>query len=271
MINPERFHGRVALITGAARGQGRSHAVQLAAEGADIIAIDICAEYATTDYPGATSDDLDETARQIKELGQRVVAIRADVRDLDELRAAVNAGVLELGRLDVAVANAGICVLTAWDEVTPQIWQDTIDTNLTGVWHTMITAAPHLIATGGGSIVAIGSTCGVQGVPFFAPYVAAKHGLVGVAKTMANELATHSVRVNVVHPTGVVTDLTDGLGRIGELIERNPKIGVTFANALAVERMEPIDVTRAVLFLASDEARYITGAELVVDAGNTNF
>jgi SDR family mycofactocin-dependent oxidoreductase len=267
----DRFVGKVALVTGAARGQGRSHALGRAAEGADVIALDICDEYETTDYAGATEADLAETARLVEKLDRRVVATKVDVRDLGALRTAVDAGVAELGRLDVVAANAGICVLTAWNEVTPQIWQDTLDTNLTGAWHTMIATVPHLIAAGGGSIVCTGSTCGVRGVPFFAPYVAAKHGLVGVARTLANELAEHSVRVNVVHPAGVLTELTNGLGRIGELIDRHPKLAGTFNNALPVERLEPVDITRAVLFLASDDARYVTGTELVVDAGNTNF
>jgi SDR family mycofactocin-dependent oxidoreductase len=268
---PRRFEGKVALVTGAARGQGRSHAVRLAEEGADVILLDICADYAVTEYAGATVAQLQETAQRIEALDRRAVATQVDVRELDALRAAVDSAVADLGRLDVVVANAGICVLTAWDEVTPQIWQDTLDTNLTGAWHTLVTTAPHLIAAGGGSVVCIGSTCGVRGVPFFGPYVAAKHGLVGIARTMANELAQHSIRVNVVHPTGVLTDLTDGLSRIGELIERNPTLGPTFQNALPVSRIEPADVTSAVLYLASDEARYVTGTELLVDAGNTGF
>jgi SDR family mycofactocin-dependent oxidoreductase len=271
MTRTDRFTGKVALVTGAARGQGRSHAVALAAEGADIIAIDICQDYDTTDYAGATPEDLAETARLIEQLDRRVVTAQADVRDLDALRSAVDHGVAELGRLDVVSVNAGICVLTAWDEVTPEIWRDTLDTNLTGAWHTIITCAPHLIAAGRGSIVCTGSTCGIRGVPFFAPYVAAKHGLVGIARTMANELAEYSIRVNVVHPTGVLTELTNGLSRIGELIDRHPKLGQSFQNALPVERIEPIDITNAVLYLASDDARYVTGTELAVDAGNTNF
>jgi SDR family mycofactocin-dependent oxidoreductase len=271
MPSPGRFAGKVALVTGAARGQGRSHAVRLAEEGADVILLDICADYEVTEYPGATVADLQDTVRQVEMLDRRAVATQVDVRDLDALRVAVDSAVADLGRLDVVVVNAGICVLTAWDEVTPQIWRDTLDTNLTGAWHTLVTTAPHLIAAGGGSVVCTGSTCGVRGVPFFGPYVAAKHGLVGIARTMANELAQYSVRVNVVHPTGVLTDLTDGLSRIGELIERNPTLGQTFQNALPVTRIESADVTNAVLYLASDEARYVTGTELLVDAGNTNF
>jgi NAD(P)-dependent dehydrogenase (short-subunit alcohol dehydrogenase family) len=252
MPSPGRFAGKVALVTGAARGQGRSHAVRLAEEGADVILLDICADYEVTEYPGATLADLQDTAHQIEMLDRRAVATQVDVRDLDALQTAVDFAVADLGRLDVVVVNAGICVLTAWDEVTPQIWRDTLDTNLTGAWHTLVTTAPHLIAAGGGSVVCTGSTC-------------------GIARTMANELAQYSVRVNVVHPTGVLTDLTDGLSRIGELIERNPTLGQTFQNALPVTRIESADVTNAVLYLASDEARYVTGTELLVDAGNTNF
>jgi SDR family mycofactocin-dependent oxidoreductase len=284
MPRSDRFTGKVALVTGAARGQGRSHAVALAAEGADVIAIDICRSYEVTEYPGATPADLAETAALVEKHGRRVVAAEVDVRDLESLGTAVDDAVAQLGRLDVVVANAGICVVTAWDEVTPQIWQDTIDTNLTGAWHTILTTAPHLIRSGGGAIICIGSTCGIRGVPFFGPYVAAKHGLVGIAKTMANELAPQLVRVNVVHPTGVHTTLTTGLDHIGELLAANPMFNTTFQNALPtsrvngtendpepIEKMKPIDITNAVLHLASDEARYVTGIEYAVDAGNTGF
>lgn len=265
------FSGKVALVTGAARGQGRSHAVMLAEAGADIIAVDISGDSRVTAYPMASKEDLAETVRQIEHLDRRIVAREADVRDLDRLRAAVDEGVSELGRLDVVCANAGICVVAPWDEVTPQIWGDILDTNLTGVWHTMLASVPHLMAAGGGSIVCTGSTCGVRGLPFFAPYVAAKHGLVGLAKTMANELAQHAIRVNVVHPGGVRTDLTDGLTRMTELIAQNPRMDRTFTNLLDVDRMEPADISRAVLYLASGQARYVTGTELLVDAGNCNF
>ncbi|PBC51531.1 mycofactocin-coupled SDR family oxidoreductase [Rhodococcus sp. ACPA1] len=271
MSTDSRLAGKVAFVTGAARGQGRSHALRLAGEGADIIAVDACTAYATTAYPMATVEDLAQTAKEVQALGRRIVTHTADVREPEQLKDALAKGVAELGRLDIVVANAGICVLGAWDEVTPEVWKDTIDTNLTGAWNTMVAAAPHLISAGGGSIIATGSTCGVRGVPFFAPYVASKHGLVGVAKTLANELAQYNIRVNVVHPTGVTTELTNGLARIGELIEANPRLGGTFLNALPVERLEANDISNAVLFLASDEARFVTGTELAVDAGNTNF
>jgi SDR family mycofactocin-dependent oxidoreductase len=271
-VTQQRFAGKVALVTGAARGQGRSHAVRLAEEGADVVAVDSLMDVPTAAYPMATSDDLAATAKEIEALGRRVVARQVDVRDLDALCAVVDDAVTQLGRLDIVCANAGICIPGAWDEIEPATWQATIDTNLTGVWHTVRVSAPHLIRAGGGSIVCTGSTAGVKGVPFMVPYVAAKHGLVGLAKAMANELGRHRVRVNVVHPSGVATDMTDGLGRMTELIAEQPALGAAaFTNALPVERLESAEVTSAVLFLASDEARHVTGTELKVDAGNTSL
>lgn len=264
-----RVAGKVALVTGAARGQGRSHALALAREGADVIAVDICRDYDTVDYPMATVGELEQTARDIERLDRRAVALRADVRDAAALTAAVDAAVAELGRLDVVVANAGICVLRAWDEVTTRMWQDTLDTNLTGAWNTMTACVPHLKAAGGGSIICTGSTTALKGSPFFAPYVAAKHGLVGLAEMMANELGQDRIRVNTVHPTGVRTTLTQGLGGLDELIERNPTLGPIFWNTLPVKFVDADDISHAVLYLASDESRYVTGLSLKVDAGNT--
>ena len=166
----------------------------------------------------------------------------------------------------MVVANAGICVLRAWDEVTPQIWQDTLDTNLTGAWNTMTACIPHLKAAGGGSIICTGSTTAIKGAPFFAPYVAAKHGLVGLAKAMANELGQDKIRVNTVHPTGVRTTLTQGLAGLDGLIERNPTLGPIFWNTLRSSSSSREDISNAVLFLASDESRYVTGLSLTVDA-----
>jgi SDR family mycofactocin-dependent oxidoreductase len=264
-----RVGGKIALVTGAARGQGRSHALALAREGADVIAVDICRDYDTVDYPMAAVGELEQTAKDVEQLGRRAVALQADVRDARALAAAVDGAVAELGRLDVVVANAGICVLRSWDEVTPQIWQDTLDTNLTGAWNTMTACAPHLQAAGGGSIICTGSTTALKGTPFFAPYVAAKHGLVGLAKAMANELGEDKIRVNTVHPTGVRTTLTQGLAGLDSLIERHPSLGPIFWNSLPVKFVNPEDISNAVLFLASDESRYVTGLSLTVDAGNT--
>jgi SDR family mycofactocin-dependent oxidoreductase len=266
---PGRVEGKVAFITGAARGQGRSHAVRLAEEGADIIAVDICRDYPTVGYSLATAADLAETVKAVEALDRRIVATQADVRDLAALTAAVNEGVAQLGRLDVVCANAGICTIQPWHEVTSAVWQDTLDTNLTGVWNTMVAAAPHLIAAGGGSIICTSSTAGIKGLPFLAPYVAAKHGVVGIARTMANELARHHIRVNTVHPTGVDTPMAAGLGGLDPLIGTDQNLGPIFMNTLPVQSVDARDISNAVLFLASDESRYVTGLEFTVDAGNT--
>ena len=264
-----KLEGKVAFITGAARGQGRSHAIRLAQEGADIIAVDICRQIDTVPYPLATPDDLAETVKAVEALDRRIVASVADVRDAAALKTAVDDGVAQLGRLDIVSANAGICTIQSWDEVTPQVWQDTLDTNLTGVWNTMVVSVLHLIAAGGGSIICTSSTAGIKGLPYLAPYVAAKHGVVGIARTMANELARHSIRVNTVHPTGVDTPMGNGLGGLEPLINRDPNLGPIYMNTLPVETVDPRDISNAVLFLASDEARYVTGLEFTVDAGNT--
>jgi len=264
-----RVEGKVAFITGAARGQGRSHAIRLAEEGADIIAVDRCRDYDTVGYSMATEADLAETVKEVEALDRRIVATTADVRDATGLKKAVDDGVAQLGRLDIVCANAGICTVQSWDQVTPQVWQDTLDTNLTGVWNTMVVTAPHLIAAGGGSIICTSSTGGIKGLPFLAPYVAAKHGVVGIAKSMANELAHHKIRVNTVHPTGVDTPMTAGLGGLESLINSDPLLGPLYMNTFPVELVEPRDISNAVLFLASDESRYVTGLEFTVDAGNT--
>ncbi|MFT4082040.1 MAG: mycofactocin-coupled SDR family oxidoreductase [Nocardioides sp.] len=263
------LEGKVAFITGAARGQGRSHAIRLAEEGADIIAVDVLEDYSTVGYPMSAPNDLDETVAAVEALDRRIVARKADVRDRDAVKAAIDAGVAELGHLDIVVANAGICTVQAWDEVTPEIWQDTLDTNLTGVWNSMVLAVPHLIAAGGGSIIATSSTAGIKGLPFLAPYVAAKHGVVGICRSLANELASHHIRVNTVHPTGVDTPMVAGLGGLDSLIGRDPNLGPIFMNTYPVEMVDPRDISNAVLYLASDQSRYVTGLELTVDAGNT--
>jgi SDR family mycofactocin-dependent oxidoreductase len=266
-----RVAGKVAFVTGAGHGQGRSHAIRLAEEGADIIAIDIAEPdaYPILQYATSNEAELADTVKQIEALDRRVIARKADVRDAAALKAVVDEGVAELGKLDIVVANAGICTVQAWDEVTPQIWQDTLDTNLTGVWNTMVAGAPHLIANGGGSIICTSSTAGIKGLPFLAPYVAAKHGVVGIARSMANELAAHKIRVNTVHPTGVNTPMGTGLGGLEPLLTRDPNLGPIFMNTLPVELVEPRDISNAVLFLASDEAQYVTGLEFTIDAGNT--
>ncbi len=264
-----RVEGKVAFITGAARGQGLSHAIRLAEEGADIIAVDILEDYPTVRYPMSSRAELEQTVRAVEAFGRRIVAAKADVRNATMLREALDAGVAELGRLDIVCANAGIYTVQTWDQVTPQVWQDTIDTNLTGVWNTMVVAVPHLIAAGGGSIIATSSTAGLKGFPFLAPYVAAKHAVVGICRSLANELASHHIRVNTVHPTGVDTPMVAGLETLEPFVSQKPELGAIFTNGLPVEALDPREVSNAVLWLASDEARYVTGAALTVDAGNT--
>ncbi|SHL11158.1 SDR family mycofactocin-dependent oxidoreductase [Pseudonocardia thermophila] len=269
-----RVAGRVALITGAARGQGRSHALRLAEEGADVIAIDMCAPIGTVPYPLATPDDLEETAAAVRARGGEVVTAQADVRDRAALSAAVDAAVAELGRLDVVCANAGILSFAPVAELTDAMWRDVLDVNLTGVWNTVRAALPHLGP--GASIVLTNSAAGLRARPNLAHYVAAKHGLVGLMRALAVELAPREIRVNSVHPTGVDTDMVQNpamwalfrpdLANPGrdDVRERHRAM-----NALPVPWVDPVDVSNAVLFLASDEARYVTGVSLPVDAGST--
>jgi SDR family mycofactocin-dependent oxidoreductase len=266
-----RVEGKVAFITGAARGQGRSHAIRLAEEGAHIIAVDLAAPIPGIAYPSATEDDLAETVRQVEALDRRIIASKADVRDRAALKQAIDDGVAQLGRLDIVVANAGICIVAAWDDVTPEIWDETVSTDLTGVWNTVQLTAPHLIANGGGSMILTSSAAGLKGYPFLAPYVAAKWGVNGLGKAMAQELAMHSIRVNTLHPTGVDTPMGEMGDAFGPLLEKNPKVGGMLVNSLPIDVTQPRDQSNAVLFLASDEARYVTGLSMTVDAGNTTY
>ncbi|GLZ05652.1 putative short-chain dehydrogenase/reductase [Actinomadura sp. NBRC 104412] len=265
-----RLTGKVAFITGAARGQGRAEAVRLAAEGADIIAVDL-AESAGPDvlYPPATQADLDETARLVKEQGRRVLARKADVRDLGALEAAVRDGVAELGRLDIVVANAGIVNYgRAW-EITERQWQDVIDVNLTGVWKTVKATVPTLIEQGeGGSVIITSSVAGLKGLPLLAHYASSKHGVTGLAKVLANELASYDIRVNSIHPHGVRTGMTDT--SMQELLDVEPAYGPIYMAGLPYEMVEPEDIANMVAFLASDEAKYITGSQMRVDLGALN-
>jgi SDR family mycofactocin-dependent oxidoreductase len=262
-----RVAGRIALVTGAARGQGRSHAVRLAAEGADILAVDICAPVDHLDYAMATPEDLATTARLVEETGARVVTRTVDVRDPAALTQAVADGVGALGGLDIAVANAGVCSIQRWDEVTPDLWDTVIGINLTGVWNTCAAAIPHLVERGSGSMILVSSTAGLKGQPFLTPYVASKHGLVGIMRSLSNELASKHIRVNSLHPTGVDTPMLNAMTGLTERIEASPDVGSLFLNSLPVDLVRSADVSNAVLFLASDEARYVTGLTMTVDAG----
>ncbi len=265
-----RLTGKVALVTGAGRGQGRSHAVRMAAEGADIIALDTPADEPTIEYPLATAEDLAETARLIGETGRRVVTAQVDVRDHAGMLATVAGGVEELGGLHIAVANAGVCSTQNWDEVTPERWEAIVGINLTGVWNTCAAALPHLLAGGGGSLILISSTAGLKGQPFITPYAAAKHGVVGIMRSLANELGSQNIRVNTVHPTGVDTPMLQGMTGLGKRINANPDLGPLFLNALPPTLITADDVSDTVLFLASDDSKYTTGLTMTVDAGASN-
>jgi SDR family mycofactocin-dependent oxidoreductase len=275
-----RVEGKVAFITGAARGQGRSHALRLAQEGADIIAVDIAEEIESVKriYPGASEADLAETVKLVEALDRRIVARKADVRDYDALKAAFDEGVAELGRVDIVSANAGIFIFGEQaQDVSEQDWDDVIDINLKGVWHTVKAVVPTMIEQGtGGSIILTSSTAGIKGTPNVSQYTASKHGVVGLMKTFALELAPHSIRVNSVHPTGVATNMilnqaTFKLFKPDADTVTQEEAAEVFrtTNALPIPWVEPVDISNAVLFLASDEARYITGVQLPVDAGYT--
>jgi SDR family mycofactocin-dependent oxidoreductase len=274
----DRVKGKVAFITGAARGQGRSHAVRLAQEGADIIAVDICQSIpeVTPLYPGATADDLAETVRQVEALDRRIVASQADVRDFDALRTAFEDGLAQLGRIDIVSANAGIFIFgNESQNVTDDEWDVVNDINAKGVWHTAKAAIPALIEQGtGGSIVLTSSTAGLKGTPNVLAYTASKHAVVGIMRTLSNELAPHSIRVNSVHPTTVNTQMiqNESLYKLFMPDADHPTREeaepiFTSINSLPVAWVEPVDISNALLFLASDEARFITGLEMTVDAG----
>jgi (+)-trans-carveol dehydrogenase len=272
---PGRVEGKVAFITGAARGQGRSHALRLAQEGADIIAVDLAAQVDSVPYPMSTPEDLAVTVKEVEALDRRIVATQADVRDYAALKKALDEGVAQLGRLDIVSANAGIFSFAPADEISETAWRDMIDINLTGVWHAAKAAIPHLRAGGrGGSIILTSSGAGLKGYPNAAHYVSAKHGVVGLMRTLALELAPHMIRVNSLHPTAVDTDMiqNEATYRLFRPDLEHPgrqdmaEAGATL-NALPIPWVEPADISNAVLFLASDEARYITGVPLPVDAG----
>lgn len=264
--------GRVAdkrvLITGAARGMGRSHAVRLAEEGADLILVDICSTPTGLEYELATEDDLRETAKLVAEYGRTAITKVVDVRDEEALKAAVDEGATALGGLDAAVANAGVLTAGTWNTTTAEQWRLVTDVNLIGAWNTCRTAIPHLLERGGGSLVNISSAAGIKGNPLHIPYTASKQAIVGMSVALANELAAQSIRVNTVHPTGVWTGMAPPT--ISRLIaEERPDLAPLFGNALPAPLIDSVDVSNAVLYLISDEARYVTGLQFKVDAGVT--
>ncbi len=275
-----RVEGKVAFITGAARGQGRSHAVRLAEEGADIIAIDICKPIrpgVETAIPASTPEDLAETADLVKGLNRRIVTAEVDVRDYAAVKAAVDSGVEQLGRLDIIVANAGIGNGgDTLDQTSEQDWDEMIDINLSGVWKSIKAGVPHIIAGGnGGSIILTSSVGGLKAYPHCGNYVAAKHGVVGIMRSFAVELGQHMIRVNSVHPTHVSTPMimNEGTWKMFRPDLENPgpddmaPICQMF-HTLPIPWVDPVDISNGVLFFASDESRYVTGVTLPIDAGS---
>lgn len=269
--------GRVAFITGVARGQGRSHAVRLAADGADIIGIDICADIASNGYPMASREELDETIALVEAQGGKMLGSVADVRDFHAVKAALDAGVEHFGRLDIVCANAGIAAmgfrpLTIDEEL--QMWTDVVDVNLNGAFHTAKAAMPHLIAgERGGAIVFTSSTAGLRGFGGMQGgglgYAASKHGIVGLMRTLANALAPHSIRVNTVHPTAVNTMMAVNPAMTA-FLDAYPNGGPHLQNPMPVSLIEPEDVSAAISYLVSDAAKYVTGVTFAVDAGFCN-
>jgi len=266
--------GKVALITGAARGQGRSHAVRLAEEGADIIGVDICEQIGTVSYPMATSDDLAETVRLVEKLDRRMESFVVDVRDNDALTVAVAQGVTSLGRLDIVLANAGIMFQGLEAGRDHEAFRDAVDVMLVGVWNTIQASLPTLLEQGdGGSIVITSSVNGLKGMVAGTNggnfgYAAAKHGVVGLMRMYANYLAPQSIRVNTVHPTGVDTPMLVGFDK--SAADANPALAGGLGNPMPVARIEARDVSNAIAWLVSDAARYVTGITLPVDAGMVN-
>ncbi|HJC60480.1 MAG TPA: mycofactocin-coupled SDR family oxidoreductase [Candidatus Dietzia intestinigallinarum] len=269
-----RLEGKVAFITGVARGQGRTHAVRLASEGADIIGLDIAAPIIDAiPYDASTEEDLAETRRLVEEQGRRALLSVGDVRDLEGMRKIVDYGVAELGRLDTVVANAGICIPQIWDTITPETFGTTMDINVTGVWNTVMATARHVIDTGGGSIVLISSYAGKKVQPFMVHYTTSKHAVVGMTRAFGAELGPRNVRVNSIHPGGVATpmgggDMVSTLEKVGE---SNPPLNLMGSTFLEQTYAEPEEISAVVAFLASDESKFMTAEHISVDGGSQYF
>ncbi|MCW2295452.1 mycofactocin-coupled SDR family oxidoreductase [Rhodococcus erythropolis] len=268
-----RLAGKVAFITGAARGQGRAHAVRLADEGADIVAIDLAGPLPGVPYDSPTRADLDETTRLVEQKGRRIIAEKADVRDLEGMRGILDRAVVELGGLDIVVANAGICIPTTWDQSTPAVFRDHMDINVTGVWNTIMISAPHLIERGGGSIILISSYAGKKIQPFMVHYTTSKHAVTGMTRAFAAELGQHSIRVNSVHPGAVNTPMGSGdmQGALQRAAASNPRLAQMGTPFLSQYIAQPEEIAAAVAFLASDDASFITAEHLSIDGGAQYF
>ncbi len=269
-----RVAGKVALVTGAARGQGRAHAVRLAEEGADIIAVDVCAPIPGVQYAAASEEELAQTVALVEKADRRIHSAKIDIRDLDGLRAVVDEGVAALGRLDIICANAGVCIAGEWDTITPEVFHETMSVNVTGTWNTIMAGAPHIVAGGrGGSIIVTSSAAGLKVTPFMVPYTTSKFAVRGMAKAFAAELAEHTIRVNSVHPYGVNTPMggADFQAVLQPAIERKPHLGGMLVPMMTIPWSEPEDISDVVLFLASDDSKYLTAHEIAPDSGVTEF
>lgn len=270
-----RVDGKVAFITGAARGQGRSHAIALAREGANIIATDLCAPVASAPYDMGSRENLDETVRLVEEAGGKIIARVADVRDLEAMTAAVDEGVEAFGRLDIILGNAGVCTYGDVATMDEAKWQEMIDIDLTGVWKTVRAGVQHMIdARNGGSIVLTSSTAGLRNLNQIGHYVAAKHGVTGLAKALANELAPHNIRVNSIHPSNCRTPMmtNSGVRKMFRPDLEDPTLEDALdsygtIHLLDTPWVEPEDVSAAILYLVSDDGRFVTGTQFAVDAG----
>lgn len=270
-----RLAGKVAFITGAARGQGRAHAIRMANEGADIIAVDVAGKLPPcVPYRPATPDDLAETVRLVEATDRRILASVVDTRDFDGLRTAVDEGVATLGRLDIIVANAGIAAPQVWNDITPESFRDVMEINVTGTWNTVMAGAQKIIdGARGGSIILISSAAGLKMQPFMVHYTASKHAVTGMARAFAAELGKYSIRVNSVHPGPVNTDMGTGdmVAAIGSATETNPQLANMLTPFLPSWVAEPEDIADAVCWLASDESRFVTATQISVDQGSTQY
>jgi SDR family mycofactocin-dependent oxidoreductase len=270
-----RLAGKVAFITGAARGQGRAHAVRMANEGADIIAVDVAGKLPScVPYDPATPDDLAETVELVEATGRRILASVVDTRDIDMLREAVDDGVAALGRLDIIVANAGVAAPQAWNEITPEDFRDVMDINVTGTWNTVMAGAQKIIDGGrGGSIILISSAAGLKMQPFMVHYTASKHAVAGMARGFAAELGKHSIRVNSLHPGAVNTPMGTGdmMSALSKAIDTNPQLANMVTPFLPDYIAQPEDIADAACWLASDESRFVTASRVAVDLGSTQY
>ena len=263
-----KLDGKVALITGAARGQGRAHAVTMAGEGADIAALDICRDLSYPRYSLATPDDLTETVRLVQALGRQALAIEADVRSSGAMEVAVAQTIARFGHIDILVCNAGIADMALTWDITEEWWDIMLDVNVKGVWLAIKYTVPHMIARNrGGRILITSSVAGMRGEPGMAHYSASKWAVIGLAKSLAQELSAYSITLNTLHPTAVNTDIIKGMAKAANMEVEDLIDFIYTGHALPVKLIEAADVASAALWLASDDARYVTGHTLKIDAG----